>query len=139
MNRINIQHQASHQLNSSYRDPTSSQSSHWVTVDFTKIDGRTRPNSGESMMRLMAEQCRSGVASITSMPQHHKQKSCLSLPVEGGPELVQVHILRRAAEIADRHWEEIVAGKETLDTKRILGDSPWWARNKVNGDEYVPN
>ncbi|KAJ5503530.1 hypothetical protein N7463_006404 [Penicillium fimorum] len=107
---------------------------HWVTVDFTKFGGRTKPNSGESMMRLMAEQCRSGVATITSMPQHHKQKCCLSLPVVGDAELGRVHILWRAAEIADEHWGEIVAGKETLDTKRILGDSPWWAQNKVNGE-----
>ncbi|KAJ5374131.1 hypothetical protein N7517_006137 [Penicillium concentricum] len=107
---------------------------HWVTVDFTKFGGRTKPNSGESMMRLMAEQCRSGVATITSMPMHHNQKCCLSLPVVGDTELVRVHILWRAAEIADEHWDEIMAGKETLDTKRILGDSPWWARNQVNGE-----
>ncbi|KAJ5448261.1 hypothetical protein N7445_003082 [Penicillium cf. griseofulvum] len=106
---------------------------HWVTVDFTKFGGRTKPNSGESMMRLMAEQCRSGVATITSMPQHHKQKCCLSLPVVGDAELVRVHILWRAAEIADWHWEEIMAGRETLDTKRILGEMLWWSWNIVNG------
>ncbi|CAI7621788.1 unnamed protein product [Penicillium glandicola] len=106
---------------------------HWVTVDFSKFGGRTKPNSGESMMRLMAEQCRSGVTTITSMPMHHKQKCCLSLPVVGDAELVPVHIMWRAAEIADWHWEEIMAGRETLDTKRILGDYPWWARIKING------
>ena len=106
---------------------------HWVTVDFTKFGGRTKPTSGERMMRLMAEQCRSGVATITSTPQHHSQPCCLSLPVVGDAELVHVHILWRAAEIADRHWEEIMAGRETLDTKRILGDSPWWSCSKVNG------
>ncbi|KAJ5964195.1 uncharacterized protein N7479_004071 [Penicillium vulpinum] len=106
---------------------------HWVTVDFTKFGGRTAPNSGERMMRLMAEQCRSGVATITPFPQHHNQKCCLSLPVVGDPELVHVHILWRAAEIADWHWEEIVAGRETIDTKRILGDAPWWSRVQVNG------
>ncbi|KAF9247472.1 hypothetical protein DTO006G1_3360 [Penicillium roqueforti] len=106
---------------------------HWVTVDFSKFGGRTRPNSGESMMRLMAEQCRSGVATITSVPQHHIRPCCLSLPVVGNAELVHVHILWRAAELADWHWEEIMAGKETLDTKRVLGDAPRLSRKRVNG------
>lgn len=106
---------------------------HWVTVDFTRFGGRTKPNSGERMMRLMAEQCRSGVATITTTPLHHTQPCCLSLPVVGDAELVRVHIMWRAAEIADWHWDEIVAGKETVDTKRILGDAPWWSRNEVNG------
>ncbi|KAJ5187669.1 hypothetical protein N7449_010663 [Penicillium cf. viridicatum] len=106
---------------------------HWVTVDFTRFGGRTKPNSGDRMMRLMAEQCRSGVATITSMPLHHTQPCCLSLPVVGDAELVRVHILWRAAEIADSHWEEIMAGKLTVDTQRILGDGPAGSRNTVNG------
>lgn len=104
---------------------------HWVTVDFTKFGGRSKPHSGERMMRLMAEQCRSGVATITTMPLHHTQPCCLSLPVVGDAELVRVHIMWRAAEIADWHWEEIMAGKETIDTKRILGDTPWWSVDEV--------
>ncbi|KAJ5497933.1 hypothetical protein N7453_006984 [Penicillium expansum] len=104
---------------------------HWVTVDFTKFGGRSKPHSGERMMRLMAEQCRSGVATITTMPLHHTQPCCLSLPVVGDAELVRVHIMWRAAETADWHWEEIMAGKETIDTKRILGDTPWWSVDEV--------
>ncbi|CRL26949.1 unnamed protein product [Penicillium camemberti] len=111
----------------------STQSVHWVTVDFTKFGGRTKPTGGDRMMRLMAEQCRSGVATITSTPLHHTQPCCLSLPVVGDPELVRVHILWRAAEIADSHWEEITAGKLVVDTQRILGDGPGGSRNIVNG------
>ncbi|KAJ9488489.1 hypothetical protein VN97_g4798 [Penicillium thymicola] len=51
--------------------------------DFTKFGGRTKPTSGDRMMSLMAEQCRSGVATITTMPLHHTQPCCLSLPVVG--------------------------------------------------------
>ncbi|KAJ5977005.1 hypothetical protein N7501_000347 [Penicillium viridicatum] len=106
---------------------------HWVTVDFTRFGGRTKPTSGDRMMRLMAEQCRSGVATITSTPLHHTQPCCLSLPVVGDPKLVRAHILWRAGEIADSHWEEIMAGKLMVDTKRILGDGPGGSRNIVNG------
>ncbi|KAJ5617932.1 hypothetical protein N7537_003046 [Penicillium hordei] len=106
---------------------------HWVTVDFTRFGGRTKPHSGDRMMRLMAEQCRSGVATITSTPLHHTQPCCLSLSVVGDAELVRVHILWRAAEIADSHWEEIMAGNLLVDTQRILGDDPRGSRNKVDG------
>ncbi|KAJ5920292.1 hypothetical protein N7516_011150 [Penicillium verrucosum] len=109
------------------------QFTHWVTVDFTKFGGRTKPTSGDRMMSLMAEQCRSGVATVTTMPLHHTQPCCLSLPVVGDAALVRVHILWRAAEIADSHREDIMAGKLMIDTKRILGGGPGGPSNTVNG------
>lgn len=99
---------------------------HWVTVDFDRFTGSARPNSGESIMRLMADQCRAGHATIKPAPQHHHQPFCLSLPVVGDPELERAHILAQAAELADWHWEEIVASKEALDVTRIMGDRAWW-------------
>ncbi|KAJ5788609.1 hypothetical protein N7457_003599 [Penicillium paradoxum] len=115
-------------------EPDMQEHVHWVTVDFSRFGGRTRPNSGESMMRLMGEQCRSGVATIGTEPQHHKNPYCLSLPVVGDPALAHVDIMARAAEIADWHWEEIMASRETLDTARILGDHPWWDNVPINGE-----
>ncbi|KAJ5455375.1 hypothetical protein N7475_010496 [Penicillium sp. IBT 31633x] len=106
---------------------------HWVTVDFSEFIGHARPNSGESMMRLMAEQCRSGNAAILPAPQHHHRPFCLSLPVVGDPGLKRVQILAQAAELADWHWEEIMASRESVDVTRIMGDYAWWTTTPVSG------
>lgn len=115
-------------------EPDTKEHVHWVTVDFSQFGGRTRPYSGTIMMHLMAEQCRSGVATISTEPKHHHQPCCLSLPVVGDSDLPPAHILSRAAEIADWHWEEITASRETVDTARILGNHPRWDHVPINGE-----
>ncbi|KAJ5142705.1 uncharacterized protein N7515_001492 [Penicillium bovifimosum] len=96
----------------------------WVTVHFSMASGRFRPTSSESMMRLVAERCRSGDATISLRPLHHDQPCCLSLPVGRGPR--REHILGYAADVADWHWLEIVASREWVDIDRILAYQPWW-------------
>jgi hypothetical protein len=75
-------------------------------------------------MRLVAERCRSGAATISRNPLHHDQPCCLSLPV-GRTGLLE-HILWYAADVADWHWGEIVASRESVDIERILAYQPWW-------------
>jgi hypothetical protein len=93
---------------------------HWVTVDFPYFSARIRHGGAKGLMRIMAEQCRSGVATISDRPIHHEIPSCLSLPVVGEKKLDRVEILLRAAEIADWHYNEIVTGQEMLDDEAVM-------------------
>ncbi|KAJ5543444.1 hypothetical protein N7461_009447 [Penicillium sp. DV-2018c] len=97
---------------------------YWVTVQFSMYSGRYRPTSGESMMRLVAERCRAGEATITDHPLHHDRPCCLSLPV--GRTALREHVLGYAVDVAEWHWAEIVASREWVDIDRILAYQPWW-------------
>lgn len=92
---------------------------HWVTVNFSQFGGRVR-FGGAGLLRLMAKQIRSGVATIGDRPLHHQNPACLSLPVVADRDLPVVQILDSAAEIADWHFEEIIAEREHLDDEAIM-------------------
>lgn len=93
---------------------------HWVTVNFSQFGGRVRFGGGAGLLRLMAEQIRSGVAVIGKKPLHHQNPACLSLPVVADRDLSVVQILDAAANVADWHFEEIEAGRESLDDEAIM-------------------
>lgn len=97
---------------------------HWVTVDFRDFGGRIRRGGAKGLMRLMAEQCRSGIATITDRPMHHDIPFCLSLPVVAECDLDRVQVWSRAAEIANWHYDEIVACREMLDDESIMASLP---------------
>lgn len=74
---------------------------HWVSVDFSKFGGRVPLCGSLRLMRIMAEQIRSGLASVGDKPLHHEKPTCLSLPVVGDRDLPVVQVLESAAAIAD--------------------------------------
>jgi hypothetical protein len=93
---------------------------YWVTVDFRDFNQRIRFRGAGGLLRIYAEQCRSGVATITDRPVHHDQPSCLSLPVVGQSNLPRAEILSQAADVADWHYDEIDQGREWLDDESIM-------------------
>ncbi|CAG8036425.1 unnamed protein product [Penicillium salamii] len=93
---------------------------YWVSVDFSIFNLRVADNGSAGLMRLMAEQIRSGVAVISKEPLHHEKPAFLSLPVVGAPDLPRKDILEAAAENADWRHEEIVCGRLTLDDDNII-------------------